>query len=285
MTAPVIKVITDSVCDVPADVAARLDITVVPAVVNIGRESYLDDGVQITREEFYRRLPTLRELPTTSACPLGVTQELIAAKAAEADHLILITTPAHLSGIYNTFRVAAEAVAPGRYTLIDSGQITMGMGFLVIAAAEAAAEGADVATIRAVLDQMQPRIHVFGALNTLENLRKSGRIGWAMAITGQLLQIKPLIEVTQGKVTPLARIRTFKRATERLRQLALDFAPLERLAVLHTGNPEGAEALRDSLAAVFPPAQTPIVHVNPALGTHVADRGLGIALVTQSQAN
>lgn len=285
MAAPVIKVIADSVCDVPPDLAAALDITLIPAVVNIGDESFLDDGVQITREAFYQQLPTMQTLPTTSACPLGITQKVVAAKAAEADHLILIAAPAHLSSIYNNFRLAAEEHAPGRYTLIDSGQLTMGAGIQVLAAAEAAAAGASVDDITRMVEDMQPRVHVFGALSTMENLRKSGRVGWAAAMAGRILQIKPVIALTEGDVTSIANIRTFKRATDRLIALAEQHMPLERLAVLHTGRREDAHALRDALAAfALPEEDMPIVNVNPALGTHVGAQALGLALVTDSQA-
>ncbi len=282
MPAPVIKVIADSVADVPPQLAEQLDITVVPTVIHIGQESYLDDGVQISREEFYRLLPTLRELPTTSACPLGLSRAMIARKAEEADHLILITAPAHLSSIYNNFRIAAEEVASGRYTLVDSGQATKGEGFLVLAAAEAAASGASLDAVLSVVSDMKSRIHVFAALNTLENLRKSGRVGWAAAVAGTNLQIKPLVELSQGVVKSLANVRTFRRAMERLVQLGVEHAPLERLAILHTDFLEGAYELRQALSSVFPPEQALVVNANPALGVHVGARGLGIALVRQA---
>ena len=280
VSGPVIKVIADSVCDVPRDLAARLDITLIPAVVHIEGKSYLDDDVQITRSEFYQRLPGMKTLPTTSACPLGLTRDMMAEKARQADHLVLLTPPERLSGIYNTFRLAAEEVVPGRYTLIDTGQVTMGAGFLVLAAAEAAINGAGIAAIRRIIADMRPRINVFGALSTLENLRRSGRVGWAAAMAATILQVKPVVELTQGEVRSVANIRTFKRATERLIELARERAPLERLAVLHTGYLDGALALRAALAPVFPPEETPVVNVNPPLGTHVGARGLGIALVT-----
>ena len=282
MTGPVIKIIADSVCDVPRDVAARLDITLIPTVVNIGARSYLDDDVQITRAEFFRLLPTLRELPTTSACPLGLTRDMIAARAAEADHLILLAAPAHLSAIYNNFRVAAEEFAPGRHSLIDTGQVTMGAGFLVLAAAELAAHGADAATIVAHVQAMQPHIFVYGALSTLENVRKSGRVGWATAMAGRILDIKPVVSLKQGDVRSMGNIRTFKRALSFLIDLARERAPLDRLAVMHTANLEGAYTVRDALADVFPPEDVLIVEANPSLGTHVGAQAVGVALVSKA---
>lgn len=278
----VIKVITDSVCDLPLDVAAALDVTMVPAVVIIGTESYLDDGVQLTREAFYRRLPTLKDLPTTSACPLGLVREAIAARAAEADHLVLITAPAEFSSIYNNFRAAADEIVPGRYTLIDSRQITMGEGFLVQAAAEAAAAGLPVAEIAALLEDMRERIHIFGVLSTLENLRKSGRVGWVTALAGTILNIKPVLELTQGEVDRLGLVRSRKQAVRQLIEVTRSFAPLERLAILHTDYPDGAQDLLDRLADVVPPQHEVLtVNLNPALGTHLAREGLGVALLTE----
>ena len=282
MTGPVIKIIADSVCDVPRDLAARLDITLIPTVVNIGAQSYLDDDVQLPRSEFFRLMPTLKALPTTSACPLGLTRDMIAARAAEADHLILLAAPAHLSAIYNNFRLAAEEYAPGRYTLIDSGQVTMGAGILVLAAAEMAAEGASIEAITARIQAMQPRIYVYGALSTLDNLRKSGRVSWATAMAGRILDIKPVVSLSQGDVRSMGNIRTFKRALSFLIDLARERAPLERLAVMHTANLAGAMTVRDALADLFPPDETLIVEANPSLGTHVGAQAVGVALVTKA---
>jgi DegV family protein with EDD domain len=279
---PTIKVIADSVSDVPPEIVRQYGITIVPTVVNIGQKSYLDDGRELTRDDFFAMLPNMRQLPTTAACPLGLTRELITRCAMEADHLLLFAAPAHLSSIYNNFRIAAEEAAPDRYTLFDSGQLTMGEGFQVILAAEMAAAGASVEAIAAAVEAMRPRIHIFAALSTLENLRKSGRVNWAMAMAGRLLRIKPMVELTEGNVTSLENIRTFRRAIDRLIALAFEYAPLERLAVLHTSYYDGAEYIREALAPLLPPEQVLVVNVNPSLGTHVGAKGLGLALVTES---
>jgi DegV family protein with EDD domain len=251
-------------------------------LVTIDGHSYLVDDEQITCDEFYRLLPKLTQLPTTSACPLGVTQEILSRQAVGADHLILITAPKHLSAIYNNFRIAAEEIVPGRYTLIDSGQITLGAGFQVIAAAEAVARGATVEDVVAELDAMRRRVHIFAVLNTLENLRRSGRVNWATAMAGTLFQIKPVLELTNGDIMSVANIRSFKRATSRLREMVLEYAPLERLAILHTDLLDGAQAFRDSLADIYPTSDVLIINVNPSIGTHVGAKGLGVALVSQA---
>jgi DegV family protein with EDD domain len=278
--APTIRVVADSVCDIPPDLAARLGIDLIPAVVTIGGQSYLDDGVQLTRERFYELLPTLPTLPTTSACPLGLCREMIGQVASQADHIILIAAPANLSAIHNNFRVAAEEVVPGRYTLIDSGQVTMGEGFQVLEAAAMARAGHSVADIVAALESTRSRVRVFAALNTLENVYKSGRVGWTTALAGRLLHIKPLVELREGAVISLDNLRTFKRAFERLVELGRQHAPFERLAVLHTNNLNMADQLRAALSALFPPDEILVVNVNPPLGVHVGAAALGLALVT-----
>ncbi|MFC1959340.1 DegV family protein [Chloroflexota bacterium] len=275
------KLITDSSSDIPAELVGRYDITIVPNVVNIGNKSYLDDGKEITREDFYEQMPAMSELPKTAACPLGLTRELVAAKAAEADHLILVAVSPKLSSIYNNFRLAAEEFSPGRYTLIDSGQTTMGEGFQVIQAAEMAEEGASLDAIVAALDSLRKRTQIFAVLNTLENLRKSGRVGWATATAGRLLQLKPMIELSQGDVSSIGNIRTFKRAAAKLLETGLSYGPLDRLAVMHTNNPEAAEKLRQGLASVYPLDKIPMMNVNPGLGVHVGAQALGIALTTK----
>lgn len=279
--AHVIKVVTDSTCDLPREWVEQWDITVIPTLLQIDGQSLLDDGVQISREEYYRRLPAMKQLPTTSACPLGLSRDLIARAKAGADHLILLTPPASLSAIHNNFRLAADEMAPGAYTLIDSGQTSMGLGWIALGAAQAARTGASLETIRQRIDSLKRRTHVYAALSTLENLRRSGRVNWLIAMAGTLLQIKPLIRLYQGDVSLVERIRTFRRATERLIQLGKAHAPLERLAVLHTNNLEDAHVVLNALSAVFPPEQVVIRNVNPVLGTHVGASGVGIALVTQ----
>jgi DegV family protein with EDD domain len=276
---PRILVMTDSTCDLPPEWVQRFDVRVVPTYVNFGSESYADDGVQITRSEFYRRLPLSPVTPTTAAPPPGQVLEVMRQALADADHVIGITAPAKLSGVYNTFRLAAEQTDPKRVTLIDSGMVSMGMGWQVVIAAEMAQAGASPAEIERTNRAVQPGTDVWAALDTIEYLRRSGRVSWAAAMVGNLFQIKPIIRMHDSVVSSVTRVRTTHRAFDALVALAHEAAPLDRLAVMHTSNLDGAYHLFDVLADIRPPNETVIVEVTPVLGVHVGPNGLGLGVV------
>lgn len=277
-----ISIMTDSTCDLPPDWIARYDIHVVPTYVQFGTESLADDGVELTRHGFYHRLTTSNIQPTTAAPPPGQTQAIMARALEDADHVIGLTAPAILSGIHNTFRLAAEALGPDRVTLIDSQQLSMGLGWQVLTAAEMAATGASPPVIEHALYALQPRVDVWAALDTMQYLRRSGRVGWAAAMMGELFQIKPIINLHDSVVSSVTRTRTSRRAFATLVELAQTAAPLARLAVMHTQNIDGAIQLADALSDRYPRDAIPIVEATPVLGVHVGPNGLGLAVVRES---
>lgn len=276
-------IMTDSTCDLPAEWIRQHDIRVVPTYVQFGQESLADDGIELTREAFYQRLVTSAILPTTAAPPPGQALAVLKQALEDADHVVAISAPAALSGIYNTFRLAAAQTDPQRVTLIDSQMVTMGLGWQVLEAAEMAARDAAPADIRARLLAMQPHSDVYAALDTFEYLRRSGRVGWAAALIGSLLQVKPLIRLHDSVVSAQGRVRTHDRAFAALVALVEEAAPLERLAVLHTSNPQGAQHLLDALSDLRPAnSPVPIVEVTPVIGVHVGPNGLGVAIVRRT---
>ncbi|HVU09806.1 MAG TPA: DegV family protein [Phototrophicaceae bacterium] len=276
-----IRFVTDSTCDLPAEIVQKYNISVIPTFVNMGDRSLADNGVELVREDFYRNLLSMNPLPTTSAMPPGLADEIIRKAFADADHLFLISVASKLSGVYNSMRLSANKLPPERVTLIDSKSVTMGLGFQVLAGAEVADATGDVDQVKAAVERTRDRAHVYAALETMEFLRRSGRIGWGAASVGALLQIKPMLEVLDGEVKPLARVRTFSRAVDELIRLVHEQAPLERLAVLYISDHAEAEKLRDRLADVAP-VNTLIASVTPTIGTHVGTGGLGVATVSQS---
>lgn len=276
---PRILVMTDSTCDLPSEWVRRFDVRVVPTYVHFGLESLADDGVQLTRSGFYRRLPLSAVTPTTAAPPPGQVIDVMQQALADADHVVALTAPARLSGIYNTFRLAAEQTDPNRVTLIDSGMLSMGMGWQIVIAAEMAEAGASPAEIKRTNRAIQPGTDVWAALDTAEYLRRSGRVSWAAAMVGDLFQIKPIIRLHDSVVSSVTRVRTAHRAFDALVALAHEAAPLDRLAVMHTSNLDGAYRLLDALADVRPPHETVIVEATPVLGVHVGPNGLGLGVV------
>jgi DegV family protein with EDD domain len=275
-----IRIVTDSTSDLPPDLAARHEITVLPTYVNVGQESYLD-GVDLTRAEFYARLPQFDSPPTTAAPAVGAFSQTYEKLAREGVSAILsIHLASDLSGVLNVARLGAEAAESVDVTLFDSHQVSMGLGFLALSAARAAQSGATISEIVTTLEATVPRTYVFAMLDTLEYLRRSGRVSWPEFSLGTLLRIKPLLQVYKGHVQSLEKVRTQSRALEHLMQHVADLGPLRELALLHTANPQGAKRLRDRATELIPEPYSPVaVEVTPTIGAHVGPGALGFACI------
>lgn len=271
-----IKFVTDSVADIPPNLVEQWDITVVPCFVNYGGNSYADDGVELVREEYYKILGSLSDVPTTSAMSPDFAREYIDKAYENADHLVMITTPPHLSGIHNAFRLGSAHLPQDHVTLIDSRQLSIGMGWQVLAGAEIAAETGDIQKTLAAIESVQNMQNVYAGISDLTFLRRSGRVGWATASIGTLLNIKPIVHVDYGEVKSFAKVRNFKRILEKLGETARESAPYDKMAILHINNEEGLAALKDHLADVLP-EDTITGLIGPALGTHIGPGSIGFA--------
>jgi DegV family protein with EDD domain len=267
-----VRVVTDSNSDLPAELVARYHIVVVPSVLNIEGKSYLD-GIDISRTEFYQRLPKLNPLPTTAA-PASASFEAAYRSCGEAE-VVAIHLSASFSALYNAARLGAEPLG-SQVTLVDSQQASMGMGWQVLAAAEAAEAGSSREDVLRAVYATHERVRLYAALDTIEYLRRGGRASLLSARLGDLLQIKPLLEVRAGQVSALARVRTRQKAREEMAARVEALGPLARLAVLHTNCPEDAAAMAQRLA---PRAQQPpvVVEATAVIGTHVGPGAIGIA--------
>jgi DegV family protein with EDD domain len=272
-----IGLVTDSTADIPADVQEQYGIEVVPALINIDGRSY-EDGREISREEFYTRLPGMKPPPTTSAPSVGAFQEKyekLLRKGVEA--VISIHAANTLSGIFNGARLAAQEFGE-RVKVIDSGQLSLGIGFQVLAAAEGIACGAILDEIFPIVDSIRQRVRVMALLESLEYIRRSGRVSWAKAMLGSLLHIQPLVEVRYGIVHRLGQARTHMQGVARLMETLNSFGPVERLAVLHTNAEAAARQLLQEVKGRVPMMPF-VVNVTTAIGTHVGPNGLGFAAV------
>ncbi len=274
-----IRIVTDSTCDLPGSVVEKHGITVIPLYINVGGESYLD-GVDLSRKEFYTRLPSY-PVPPTTAVPghdtFARTYRKLASEGA-SEILSLHISPS-LSGVLDIARITAREVSEVKVTVLDSRQLSLGLGFSVLAAARAAAKGRSMDEILALLEDQIPRTRVFAALDTMEYLRRSGRVNHLVANIGDLLRIKPLLIMNDG-VASSERVRTQKGAYDRLVQLVRDLGPVEQLALVHTNAPERAEALWAQTQALYPHIREPLsVDVTPVLGTHLGPGTVGFAVV------
>jgi DegV family protein with EDD domain len=278
-----IKIVTDSACDVPQDLAEVLDITIIPVYINIGEEGYRE-GVDISREAFYKNLDSYPVYPTTAAPAIGTFTQVYEQLAGEGVTEILSIHLAHsISTTCNSARLGAEAAEDIAVTIYDSHQITLGAGLLVLTAAQAAQEGKSLDEIIAMLDERVPRSRVFGMLDHLEALRRSGRVNWAQFGLGTLLRIKPVMMIQADDISVVAKIRTRKKALKQTIEMVRDFSPFERLAIIHVNAPDLAEELRQQALDLFQTEHPPfIMEVTPAIGVHLGVGAVGFACVAKN---
>ncbi len=275
-----LKIVTDSACDLPVALLTEYNITVVPLYINIGKQSYLD-GLEITTETFYNKLPEYTPYPTTSAPGVEAFKQTYQTLATEGTTEILsIHVAGSLSATLQTAQMAAREVDTVKVTVFDSQQVSMGIGFLALTAAKAARAGQSVAEIVEILQDQITRTYLFGVLDTLDSLRRSGRASTVLAGLGTLLRIKPILKLHQGQVSS-ERIRTRKRAIARLVALVEYLSSLENVSLLHIHAPHQVAELRDKIEHVLPNPDVLTVEVSPILGTHFGLGGVGVIAVRQ----
>ena len=272
-------IVTDSTSDLPKYLIDQYELEVVPSILILGGQEYAD-GIGISREDFYRRLPSFQTQPTTAAPSIGdFSTRYESLLTRGCDHIISIHAAGQLTTLINSARQAAKDFQ-NKITVVDSLSLSLGLGFQVIAAAEAAEEGLNAALN--AIESTRKRLHIFAALDTMENLRRSGRVPGAIAMLGSLLSIKPLIELTNGEVKAIGAVRTTKQANERMLKFLLEGGALERLAILHTGAEPRAKEFLNTLmqkASQSVPRDILMVNVTTVIGTHVGPNGLGFASV------
>jgi DegV family protein with EDD domain len=273
-----VRIVTDSTCDLPKETIAQYDIRVVPLYINVGKQGFLD-GIDITREEFYNRLPTFPVHPTTAAPSPLKFRALYDSLADEgATDVLSIHISVALSAVVDVARVAARETQSVPVAVFDSRQLSLGTGFLVETAAKLAAEGCTVGEIIPALNAQIKRSYVFAALDTLEFLKRSGRMSGAVAAMGSLLQLKPILTMYDGKPGS-ERVRTRERATERLLEMLHDVGALERVAIVHTNAPARVAELRKKTARLLPPDDIIATDITPVIGAHIGPGAVGFAVV------
>jgi DegV family protein with EDD domain len=273
-----VRIVTDSTCDLPEATIKKYGIGVLPLYINIGDKGYLD-GIEISREAFYKRLPEYETMPTTAIPGPEKFRQIYEDLAAQgATSILSIHISVSLSATVDAARIGAQDFTAIPVTVFDSRQLTLGMGYLVETAAKAALEGGEINDILALLEEQISRTHVFAALDTLEYLRRSGRMSWAVARLGSLVKLKPLLRMYEGNPTT-ERVRTTRRANDRLLKILSDLAPLERAAIVHTHATARAELLRQKAQHLLPPGETPSVDITPVIGAHLGTGTAGFACI------
>ncbi|HLE13381.1 MAG TPA: DegV family protein [Anaerolineales bacterium] len=272
-----ISIVTDSTCDIPYETADACSISIVPNLLVVDGKS-IEDGKDFSRQGFYERLPGMRTFPTTASPSLAAFAEAyVRCFDQGADAIISIQVSQKLSAVHNTASLAAQSF-DGRVHVFDSQNVSLGLGFQALAAAEAASAGLPLESVLARLEDIRRRVHLVAMLDTLEYVRRSGRVSWARASLGAFLNIKPFVEVRGGQVYSLGETRTRRKGIARLLELIEDLGALERLAILHSN----AEGDARQLAEIFAPRlpRPPfVVNVTTVIGAHVGPNGLGFAAV------
>lgn len=274
-----VRIVTDSTADLSPEEAAALCVTVVPLTVSFGDEDLLD-GIDIDASTFYDRLTSSKLLPRTSQPPVERFKAAYEAAAQETDEIVSIHLSSRLSGTLNSASVAREEVSHElRIELIDSHMVSLGLGAIVIAAAEAAQAGASMAEVVEVARRTMDRVTVAIVVDTLEYLQRGGRIGRARSLLGSVLSIKPILHVEDGEVAPLERVRTRGRAVERIFEIATADKTLKRLIVACTGDDAQALDFVASVRPVLPHTDVRLGHIGPVVGVYAGANALGVAMV------
>lgn len=279
-----IKIVIDSTMDVPADIIKKYDITVIPVYINIGEQGYLE-GVELSRDTFYDNLEKYTPYPTTAApSPASFAQVYEQLTAVGATAILSIHLASALSATYDNACLGADMAQSCPVHVFDSQQITLGGGLLVLTAVEQLQAGKSLDEIIQLLSERVPRTRVFGMIDTMESLRRGGRVSWAQFGLGTLLQIKPVMLINAGQVNVIAKVRTRKKALPEMLRLVADFGPFERIAIIHVRALEAAHELQQLSAHLFPNNETPIIaEVTPAIGTHLGLGAVGFATIAQNK--
>jgi DegV family protein with EDD domain len=278
-----IAIVTDSTCDLPETVAHATGVRVIPAILNVGQQT-LRDGLDLSRDAFYEWLPKMPSFPKTSAPGPGAFIETYEALLHKASHIVSVHVSGKLSGICNAARLAAQQVAAQRIHVVDSGQVSMGLGWAALAAADAVRKSETLEGVLHSVADTLARVKVYATLHTLEFLARSGRVNMVQLGLGTLLSLKPIVELREGVVSTLTRVRTWSRAVADLAERTRALAPIEKLAIMHTHYADGAADFLTSLCASLPCPPNPlIVNATTVIGAHVGPHALGIAAVVGSR--
>jgi DegV family protein with EDD domain len=273
---PRIAVVTDSTADFPGDAQARLGIETVSLSVAWDGDSYRDK-IDLSLPDFYQMMRQRTTLPTTSAPAAGLFEALYERLLGEYDHIISVHLAGKLSATYDVARAAGERVGRGRISVVDSGQLSMCLGWMAMRAAEMAAEGAGPAVIVEELESWVPRLRLYAVLDTLVNVQRSGRIGRAQAFVGSLLNFKPLILIKEGQVFPVERPRSRASAMRRIVDVVANQGRILKVGVANGDAPEIMPDLARMVRERLPDVPLDQGDIGIVLGTHAGSGVFGVA--------
>ncbi|MDD4859070.1 MAG: DegV family protein [Dehalococcoidales bacterium] len=274
-----VKIVTDSLSDITSDLAKKLGVSVVPLYVRFGEQVY-KDRIDMTTEEFYKRLVEDPVLPTTTQptpADFGAVYDKL---AKETDEILVMTLSSKLSGTYQSALQAKNMfTGKARIEVIDSQAVIMGLGLLVVAASNAAKAGASLDEVAAQVRDGVKRTYSVMSFDTLKYLARGGRIGKAQSFLGSMLSVKPVLWLKDGEVHPLTRVRSRAAGMDYLYNFVAGFKKIEGLAVEHATTPADAETLIDRLGAIYPKEKIYRATVSPVFGTYGGPHVLSVCVL------
>lgn len=275
-----IAVVTDSTSDLPVDITEQHGITIVPLNVHIEDETYLD-GITISADEMYRRLPDQKVIPTTSAPSVGSFIEVYEKLGKSHDAVISIHLSSKLSLTHNSaVQAAADLNKKGaKIEVVDTEQASMALGWIAVQVAEKIATGGSLEEVVALAKSASKRASFIGMVDTLEYLIRGGRIGKAQGLVGSMLRIRPILTLIEGVAHPAGRVRNRKKGIARLKEMVAETAPLDKLAVLYTTDKEDAEKIADAVAEHNPEGRPIVAQLGPVVGNYLGPGTLGLGLI------
>jgi len=275
----VVRIVTDSLADIPLSLMKGLDISIVPCVLHFGDKSYRDK-MDLTMAEFYRLLYASPKPPTTSTPSMGAFEEVFRKLAQTTNQIVSLHVSSKLSGTWNTARLAAQNVMnelPVEIAVLDSQQLSMAQGWLVILAARMAAQGHTLAEITQAVEAARARAQIVAMLDTLEYAQRSGRLGKSASKIGSMLNVKPLLSLTRGEVVPIGAARTQHSALERLTEIAVEQGLSREVAIVHCYAEVLARRLKRLLMDHIPEEQITVTETGVVSGAHVGPGAICIA--------
>lgn len=275
-----IAVVTDSTSDLPVDIAKQHGITIVPLNVHIEDETFLD-GVTISADEMYRRLPDQKVIPSTSAPSVGSFIEAYEKLSESHDEIISIHLSSKLSLTHNSaVQAASELNEKGaKIEVIDTEQASMALGWIAVQAAEKIASGGSLDEAVALAKSASTRASFTGMVDTLEYLVRGGRIGKAQGFVGSLLRIRPILTLTEGVAHPAGRARNRTKGITRLKEMVAEASPLDKLAILYTTDKNDAEEIANSVAEYSKNGKPVVAQLGPVVGNYLGPGTLGLGLI------
>ena len=274
-----VKIVTDSVSDIPSDLAKQLDITMVPLTVNFGVESFLD-GVEITPKEFFEKIETAPSLPTTAAPSIGAFTEVYKDLTGKGHEVVSLHVSGKLSATLSSATQAAAELGNEHISVVDTQAVSAMEALIVTAAARVAIAGGSVEEVIEKAKSSIDKTAVYVVLDTLEYLQKGGRIGRAAALMGGLLSIKPILTLNDGEVHPHEKVRTRAKALARIIEIVQSGGPYEEITVMHASAEDEAEYLTSVLEPMC--SDLPILssQIGPVVGTHAGPGSVAVATRT-----